>query len=254
MTAELNGKIAVVTGAGSGIGQGIARLFCAEGAWVLGVDRDANGLAETRAQCPAARFAELVGDVTDATLPDAIRKALPGPLDILINNAGVGAGGMIEATTDDDLRRFLEINVVGLFRIARMGVDLMKARGGSIVNLASIFAEVGATSSAAYSTSKGAVAALTRQMATDYGPIGIRVNALGPGLIETPLTRERIRDQAWRRTIFIDQAPLRRVGQPEDVANAALFLASDRSAFITGELLRVDGGWAMGRYPRETAG
>ncbi len=252
MAAELNGKIAIVTGAGSGIGQAITRLFCAEGAWVLAVDRDAKGLAETLGQCPPGQFGELVGDVTDAALPDAIRKALPGPLDILINNAGVGAGGMIEATSDDDLRRFFEINVVGLFRLARMGVELMKKRGGSIVNLASIFAEIGATSSAAYSASKGAVASLTRQMATDYGPIGIRVNSLGPGLIETPLTRDRIRDQAWRRTIFIDQAPLRRVGQPEDVANAALFLASDRSAFITGELLRVDGGWAMGRYPRET--
>lgn len=251
MAHELNGKIAIVTGAGSGIGQAITRLFCAEGAWVLAVDRDAKGLAETRGQCDASRFGELVGDVTDAALPDAIRAALPGKLNILINNAGVGAGGMIENTSDDDLRRFFEINVIGLFRLARLGVELMKGHGGSIVNLASIFAEIGATASAGYSASKGAVAALTRQMATDYGPIGIRVNSLGPGLIETPLTRDRIRDQAWRRTIFIDQAPLRRVGQPGDVANAALFLASDRSAFITGELLRVDGGWAMGRYPRE---
>ena len=252
MSHELSGKIAIVTGAGSGIGQAIAKLFCAEGAWVLAVDRDAQGLAETRSKCPANRFGELVGDVTDPALPDAIRAALPGPLDVLINNAGIGAGGMIESTGDDDLRRFLEVNVVGVFRLARMGVELMKQRGGSIVNLASIFAEIGATSSAGYSASKGAVASLTRQMATDYGPLGIRVNSLGPGLIETPLTRDRIRDQAWRRTIFIDQAPLRRVGQPEDVANAALFLASERSAFITGELLRVDGGWAVGRYPRET--
>jgi NAD(P)-dependent dehydrogenase (short-subunit alcohol dehydrogenase family) len=139
---------------------------------------------------------------------------------------------------------------MALFRLPRAAVGAMRGRGGVILNLASIYSFVGATGSAAYSASKAAVAGITRQMATDYGPEGIRVVALAPGLIETPLTAERILTEAWRRAIFIDQCPLRRVGQPEDIANAAMFLLSDEASFITGEVLRVDGGWTLGRYPR----
>lgn len=251
MSGRLAGRTALITGAAAGIGRAIALRFAAEGAVVLATDRDAAALCTLGT---AARL-QVVGDVTDAALPEQLGAALDGAglrLDILVNNAGIGRGGMAAETDDAQMRHFLEVNLVALLRLSRFAVGRMR-HGGAILNLASVYAEVGATRSAGYSASKGAVAALTRQMATDYGPEGIRVNALAPGLIETPLTAERIRTETWRRAIFIDQAPLRRVGQPEDVAAAALFLCSDDAAFIAGEVLRVDGGWAMGRFPREGA-
>lgn len=246
-----NNKIAVITGAAAGIGRATAELFAARGAQVIAVDRDADGLKPLA----DAGITTVCGDMTDPDLPDAVGARvdeLGGTLAILINNAGIGGGGRMDETGDDDLRKFLEVNVVGLFRLARFAVNRMQAAGGgSIVNVASIYAEIGAQKSSGYSASKGAVAALTRQMATDYGPYGIRVNAVAPGLINTPLTRDRIRTEKWRHTIFVEQSPLHRVGEPDDVARAIAFLASDEAAFVSGEVLRVDGGWAMGRFPRE---
>ncbi len=253
MADRLADKVAIVTGAGSGIGRAITLAFAREGARVIAVDRNSEGLAETAGQADRTVHV-LQGDVTDPQLPGRLRAALQtlGPLDILVNNAGIGGGGHVEDTSDDDLRRYLEVNVVGLFRLSRFAVEEMKPRRrGAILNLASVYAVMGASNSAGYSASKGAVASFTRQLATDYGPFGIRVNALAPGLIETPLTTERIRTQAWRRRIAIDQTPLQRVGQPEDVAAAALFLCSDEAGFVTGELLKVDGGWDMAGFPRE---
>jgi NAD(P)-dependent dehydrogenase (short-subunit alcohol dehydrogenase family) len=249
MTVE--NKLALVTGAAGGIGRATAELFAARGAQVIALDRDAAPLQELA----QSGVTTIIGDMTDPVLPETLAAEITRigqPLAILVNNAGIGGGGRLEQTSDEELRRYMEVNVVGLFRLARFAVGQMKAaRGGSIVNVASIYAEVGAQNSSGYSASKGAVAALTRQMATDYGPEGIRVNAVAPGLIETPLTAERIRTEAWRHEIFVEQSPMRRVGQPQDVAQAIAFLASDEAAFISGESLRIDGGWAMGRYPRE---
>lgn len=245
---DLGGRGALVTGAASGIGRETALLLAERGARVIAADRDAEGLAQLTG------MSTVCVDMTAADLEQALSMALDDlgmPLDILVNNAGIGNSGRADVTTAEEFERFLAVNVVALHRVSRLALTLMRPRrSGSIVNVASIFAEIGATGSAAYSASKGAVAALTRQMATDYGPEGIRVNAVAPGLIETPLTAGRTRTDAWRRTIFIDQSPLRRVGQPEDVARAIAFLASDEAAFVNGEVLRVDGGWAMGRFPR----
>lgn len=253
MIKDFDGRNVVVTGAGSGIGRETALLFAARGAHVLIVDRDAGALDVLAGTNPES-FTPVVADITGDNVVGHLQNALTdrdGNLAVLVNNAGIGGGGRLDQTADEDLRRYLEVNVVALFRLARFAVEAMRrAGGGAIVNVASIFSIVGATASAAYSTSKGAVEALTRQMATDFGPENIRVNAVAPGLIETPLTAERIRNEDWRRQIFIDQAPLRRVGQPGDVARAITFLASSEAAFITGETLRVDGGWAVGRYPR----
>lgn len=252
--ARLANRTIVLTGAGSGIGRGMAEAFVAEGARVLGVDLSAQGLAETGAGVsgPGA-YETLVGDVTDPALPQAIEARLAGlgwEWNALANNAGIGGGGLAEDCDDDTLQRYLEVNVKALFRLSRAAVRAWKGRGGVILNTASIYSFIGATGSAAYSTTKAAVAGLTRQMATDYGPEGIRVVALAPGLIDTPLTAERIRTETWRRQIFIDQCPLRRVGTPKDIANGAVFLISDEASFVTGETLRIDGGWTLGRYPR----
>ncbi|MGX1096256.1 SDR family NAD(P)-dependent oxidoreductase [Amorphus sp. MBR-141] len=248
-------KTALVTGAASGIGRATALLLAERGARVVAIDRDGDGLARLAGDA-AGDVLTLVQDVTDAGIEASVSGFLDDRglgLDVLVNNAGVGGGDFIERTDDETLRRFFEINVVSLFRLSRLAVERMRTTGGAIVNVASIFAEIGATKSPGYSASKGAVASLTRQLATDYGPCGIRVNAVAPGLIETPLTAERIRTERWRHQIFIEQSPLRRVGKPEDVARAIAFLASDEAGFITGETLRIDGGWGMGRYPREEA-
>lgn len=246
-TNRFTGRLAIVTGAASGIGFAIAERLAAQGATVIAVDRDADGLARLPQGIEA-----VTADVTDPALPETLSAALAGrPLAILVNNAGVGGGGRADETSAEDVRRYFEINVLPVFLLSKFAVgEMRRTGGGAIVNIASIYAIVGATGSAGYSTSKAAVDGMTRQMATDFGPENIRVNAVAPGLIETPLTAERIRTETWRKHVFIEQAPLRRVGTPGEVADAVAFLASDEAAFITGATLRVDGGWAVGRYPR----
>ncbi|MCB5410400.1 SDR family NAD(P)-dependent oxidoreductase [Pseudogemmobacter faecipullorum] len=252
--ARLDGRTAIVSGAGQGIGLAIAGALREAGAHVVALDREAEGIDAFAA---GGNATALTGDITDATLPERIAArlgALGRDVDILCNNAGVARGSHALGTSDEDLARFLDINVMGHFRLSRWAVARMMPRGGgAIVNTASIFGMIGAQNSCGYSISKSAVVGMTRQMATDFGPNGIRVNAVAPGLIETPLTAERIRSEAWRRQVMIDGAPLRRVGSAQEVAKAVRFLASDEASFITGEILAVDGGWAVGRFPRESA-
>jgi len=252
--ATLNGRTAIVTGAGQGIGLAISQALLDVGAHVVAIDREADGI---QALAQNANVTAMIGDITDAGLPDSIGAKLDElglGLDILCNNAGVARGSNALETSDEDMTRFFEINILGPFRLSRWAVArMMKQGSGAIVNTASAFGLVGVQNSSGYSISKAAVIGMTRQMATDFGPNGIRVNAVAPGLIETPLTYERIRTEAWRKTVMIDGAPLRRVGTAEEVAKAVRFLASDESSFITGEVLTVDGGWAVGRYPREEA-
>jgi NAD(P)-dependent dehydrogenase (short-subunit alcohol dehydrogenase family) len=241
-------KVALVTGAGSGIGRATVQLFAADGISVLATDRNAQGLAETAASCVQPdRVRTLVQDVAADDAPtQAVGLALQGfgRLDWLVNNAGIGGARAVHETEDADLDRFLAINVRSVFRFAREAVRAMRP-GGSIVNLASVFGMIGYPGSSAYAAAKAAVIGLTHQMAADYGPRGIRVNAVAPGLIETAMTRERIASSPRYKALMRDTTPFPRHGQPEDIANAIHFLCSDRAGFINGHVLVVDGGWSV---------
>lgn len=251
---RLDGRTAIVTGAAGGIGAATVAALLAVGARVVGIDRDTAALDKLARDAPGV--IALFGDMSDPSLDGAVAACLQQndlQLDILVNNAGIGGGAPAGETTDAQLMTYLDVNLVSVFRLSRWAVKAMAGRGGSIVNTASIFAVVGAQNSSAYSMTKAGVVGLTRQMAVDYGPSGIRVNAVAPGLIRTPLTEERIQTEAYRRKIFLDQSPLQRLGQPSDIAKVIRFLAGDEASFMTGQVLEVDGGWAMGRFPRQSA-
>jgi NAD(P)-dependent dehydrogenase (short-subunit alcohol dehydrogenase family) len=169
-----------------------------------------------------------------------------GRIDALVNNAGLNVRGDFRHMSDADWTRIRDVNLDGVVRIARDGFALLKASGrGSLVNLASIMGHRGLRQLAGYAATKGAVSALTRALAVEYAPFGIRVNALAPGFIETALTDRVLRNPMIAKSL-LDKTPLRRFGSPDDVAGAALFFASDESGFVTGAELAVDGGMAAG--------
>jgi len=248
---RLAARIALVTGAGNGIGLGIAKLFAAEGAHVYVADVDgtaaeagvtailAAGHAASAATCDVSRGQDVI----------ALLRAIEGThgrLDLVVNNAGLNVRADFRHMTDADWVKIREVNLDGVVRIARDAFALMKASGNaSLINLASIMGHRGLRQLAGYSATKGAVSALTRALAVEYAAFGIRVNALAPGFIETALTDRVLRNPAIAKAL-LDQTPLRRFGTVEDVARAALFLASDESAFITGAEIAVDGGMAAG--------
>jgi NAD(P)-dependent dehydrogenase (short-subunit alcohol dehydrogenase family) len=241
---QLAGKVALVTGSASGIGAACARRFADEGARVAGLDMvvpDAH---------PCAAFT--TADVRD---PSAVNTAVAGlvddvgPIDVLVNAAGVSSFGTASTISNDEWNRVLDINLKGTWHVARAVLPGMIDRNqGSIVNLASVEGIEGGQSQAAYNAAKGGVVLLTRSMAVDYGPHNVRVNCLCPGMIETPMTAAlQDRNLAPVLDWFRDQHLLGRVGQPEEVAAAALFLASDEASFVTGHALAVDGGYLAGR-------
>ena len=246
--AEHEGKVALITGAASGIGRAAARLFAEAGAKVMCADIDLAGARETaEAIGPNAAAIEL-----DVSNEPEVKKALQqtldalGGFDVLFNNAGLGAGHGYERT--------LDVNLNGVYYGLAHGAELMAERGGgAIVNTASILGLVGMHSPAAsrrpidasgvsYVASKHAVVGLTRQFALYYAPYRVRVNAVNPGFIDTPMS-EPVRDEGPVQSHIEELHPLGRLGQPEEVAEAVLFLASDRASFITGVTLPVDGGY-----------
>jgi meso-butanediol dehydrogenase/(S,S)-butanediol dehydrogenase/diacetyl reductase len=253
MVAGLSGMTAVVTGAGSGIGLGIALRFVQEGCDVLAVDKSGDGLekAASAARGAGGRLRTLLQDVTADDAPAGIlgscRAQLAAP-QILVNNAGVGSARAADETTDTDLDRYLSLNLRSVFRLSRDFVRQIRDSDASIINIASAFGLIGYPGNAPYAATKAGVIGLTRQMACDYGPRRIRVNAIAPGLIATPATASRIANSVYLQKTVIDASPLGRAGSVEDIAAAAVFLASREASFITGHVLAVDGGWTTTRY------
>lgn len=246
---RLEDKIALITGAGAGIGRAIAETFAREGASVIVADRDADAAAEAAAaivKSNGAASAHMV-DVTDTPQVKALMGAIGeahGRLDVLVNNAGVGERSDFRHLSDEAWDRVWKTNLDGTVRCAREAFDLLKASGkASIINLSSIMAAKHARQMAVYSATKGAVSALSRSLAVEYAPYGIRVNTLLPGYVETALIGRYISNPMIAKALLA-QTPLRRFGTPQDIANAALFLASDEAAYITGASLNVDGGMA----------
>ena len=245
---DLSGRRALVTGGAKGIGAAISTRLAQAGAHVTIADLDADGQGTAEALRAAGLSASYVAcDITDAAqLGDAMLAAADGaPLDILVNNAGIfPTTGPIDDVTDAFVARMLEINVRAQYSAARDAARLM-TNGGSIVNLASIAAIRGGANITAYSVSKAAVVGLTRAFANELGPKGIRVNAIAPGIIDTPGVQAQLAPLK-AGGLDIDKAiaanPLRIAGQPDHIARAALFLVSDLAAFVTGHLLVVDGG------------
>jgi NAD(P)-dependent dehydrogenase (short-subunit alcohol dehydrogenase family) len=254
--ARLEGKVAFITGAASGIGGACALRFAREGARIAGLDVAEPPTDHRDAVAQAAPDALwLRGDVRDeASVGRAVAEAHArfGRIDALVNAAGVSGYGAVDELDAAEWDRVVGINLKGTYLVSKHVARIMKAQcAGSIVNLASIEGLEGFQGQAAYNASKGGVVLLTRNMAIDYGPLGVRVNCLCPGFIETPMTNvlktpglEGIRQQ------FIDLHMLKRAGQPEEVAACALFLCSEDASFVTGHALVVDGGFTAGRRLR----
>ncbi|MEM1128968.1 MAG: SDR family oxidoreductase [Pseudomonadota bacterium] len=246
MAQRLDGKTAVVSAAGQGIGRAITETFAAEGADVIACDIDPAKLADLGSH---DRIETLTLDVTDAAAIHALFHTRP-PLDILVNVAGFVHSGTILDCTDEDWDFSFDLNVKSMFRMIRAALPAMlEGGGGSIINLSSVASSIkGAPNRFVYGASKAAVIGLTKAIAADYITQGIRCNAICPGTVESPSLQDRLRatgnyEQAKRD--FIARQPMGRVGTAQEIAALALYLAEDASAFTTGRTHVIDGGWAL---------
>jgi len=244
---RLDGKVALITGAGSGMGRVATQTFVGEGARVVAVDVNEGAVHDTVASL-AGKALPVTADVTrDGDVAVCVRTAVDhfGKLDVLYNNAGIfdEADESVLTTTDAIWDRTMAINVKGLAFCCKHGIpELIKAGGGSVINIASFVALVGCTvPQDAYTASKGAVIALTKSLAVQFGAKGIRSNAICPGPIETPLMRDLLKDENKKR-LRLNRIPMGRFGHAEDIVSLAVYLASDESTWTNGAALVVDGG------------
>jgi len=251
ITVRLKDKVAIITGAASGIGKATAKLFAAHGAKVVVADIDENGGNSTVTDIQDAGN-EAIFIQTDVTIKadtdQMVAQTLKnyGKLDTLLNSAGIAMRLPVAELPEEDWHRCLDVNLNGVFLCAKAAIPAMqKNGGGSIINMSSIYGLVGADVRAAYVASKGAVTNLTRGMALDYAQDNIRVNCICPGFVETPLVAGVIKTPDEYQKLA-NKHPMRRLGQPEEIAYGALYLASDESAFVTGIALPIDGGYTAG--------
>lgn len=243
-------KVAIITGAGSGIGLATAKMLHAEGLAIVGIGRDTGKLAALEQELGGTeRLATLSVDVTSKEAPAAIVKlALDrfGSIDHLVNNAGVGSPKPLHETDDETLDSFIDIMLRAPFRLCRDAVVHMKP-GSSIVNVTSTFAMIGGRRGGAYSAAKGGLKSLSEHMACEYGPQGIRTNNVAPGVTMTDMVRHRFEDEGFKRA-NVETTPYPRLAEPEDVASVIAFLCLPGSEMINGQSIVVDGGWTKTKY------
>jgi 2-keto-3-deoxy-L-fuconate dehydrogenase len=253
---KLNGKIAVVTGAASGIGEMIAHTFAEAGAYVYVADKNTEGghtvVEKIQAADGQAEFVEV--DVASEASCQALGQHVFGQkqrCDILVNNAGIGHVGTVLTTTAADLDRLYDVNVKGvLFMTQAFLPAMIERKSGSIINLASIGGIIGIRDRLAYCTTKFAIVGITKCVALDHADSKVRVNCICPGRVETPFVQARLQEYSDPKKAYDDLAgtqALKRMGRPEEIAAAALYLASDEAAFVTGSSLIIDGGWSIGK-------
>jgi NAD(P)-dependent dehydrogenase (short-subunit alcohol dehydrogenase family) len=247
--AGLENKVAIVTGAASGIGLACARRYAAEGATVVGIDRHVSGdWPSVEILAPNSRFHQV--DVTDGAAQRAVAEATArdfGRIDILLTAAGVGDGGPVSMLDEETWDRVIDINLKGTFLSIKAVLETMSAqRSGSIITIASVEGLNGTEGGSAYNASKGGVVLLSKNVAIDYGRMGIRCNAICPGFIDTPLLHSVMGLMPEFKADVVRETKVGRLGKPEEIAGAAYFLASDDASYVTGHALVVDGGYTAG--------
>jgi len=241
---RLDGKTALITGAASGIGEATARVFSQAGAAVLILDIHGERAEALARELPQARAL-----ACDITREEEVKQALAriDALDVLVNNAGIGMVGSIEETEAEDFRRLLRVNVEGMYLVTRHALPMLVAARGAIVNIGSVAGLVGVKRRFAYCATKGAVVAMTRQLAIDY-PTQLRVNCICPGTVDTPfveayLEKYHQHEKEKVRAELNLRQPVGRLGRPEEIAHLALYLSSPEAGFVTGSVMTIDGGW-----------
>lgn len=247
---RLEGRVAIITGSSKGIGKGIAIAFAKEGCRVVvnshKESEEGNDVVDEIKRLGSDAIFVAADVSKEEEVKNLVDKAVRkfGKLDILVNNAGILVQGAVTELTEKDWERQMDVNLKGVFLCTKYAVQRMvkQGRGGRIINISSIAGLVGFPGISAYCASKGGVTELTREVALDCAKYGITVNAIDPGVIITDMTKEMLEDEQAKK-MLLENTPIGRYGQPEDIGNAAVFLALDESSFITGHNLVVDGGW-----------